>query len=209
MAFWLDEEDDVSVTNGIRTVLAMKKNLEHYNKSAPHLSEDPIQMRIGLNTGNVILCDIGASSNRVDLTIIGDAVNVASRMENAAKIYGLEQLISEGTVNRANAYFDFRLIDRILVKGKNTPVNCYQLLSEKNQLSSNQQILQATYDDALKAYFSGDFEVALNCFKKSCEFEEIGINANINPSRVFLDRCQRLINQRPAQWSGVWEMFNK
>ena len=208
MAFWLDEEEDVSVTNAVRTVLAMNKNLALYNNSTPHLTEDPIQMRIGLNTGNVILCDIGASSNRVDLTIIGDAVNVASRMESAAKIYGLEHLISEGTVKRTDTYFEYRLIDRVLVKGKNTPVNCYQLLSEKDQLSSIQQNLQETYDHALQAYFSGDFEVAVNRFKKSCEFEEPGINANLNPSRVFLNRCQRLIDQKPVQWSGVWEMFN-
>ena len=96
-----------------------------------------------------------------------------------------------------------------MVKGKNTPVNCYQLLSEKDKLSSNHQNLQATYDHALQAYFSGNFEVAINGFEKSCEFEEIGINANINPSRVFLDRCQRLIDQKPKQWSGIWEMFNK
>ena len=195
MAFWLDEEDDVSVTNAIRTVLAMKKNLEHYNKSAPHLSEDPIQMRIGLNTGNVILCDIGASSNRVDLTIIGDAVNVASRMENAAKIYGLEHLISEGTVNRANAYFDFRLIDRILVKGKNTPVNCYQLLSEKDQLSSNQQILQATYDDALKANFSGDFAIYSSGFQPEAnDIMDASLYGSALDIAIDENKCQEIIN---------------
>tara|TARA_Y100001970_G_scaffold290582_2_gene424856 strand:- start:18226 stop:20271 length:2046 start_codon:yes stop_codon:yes gene_type:complete len=209
MAFWLDDDHDVSVVNAVRAVLAMKKNLELFNSSLPDLTRDPIQMRIGLNTGNVILCDIGASSNRVDLTIIGDAVNVASRMESAAKVYGLDHLISEGTVNRTEDYFEYRLIDRVIVKGKNQPVNCYQLLSEKGQSSLPQKNLQETFDHALQAYFSGDFDAAVNGFQRSSEFEESGVYANLNPSQVFLNRCERLIDEKPKQWNGVWEFLIK
>ena len=162
-----------------------------------------------MNTGGVILCDIGAASNRVDLTIIGDAVNVAARMESAAKLYGLDHLISEGTVDRTDGYFEYRLIDRVVVKGKNEPVNCYQLLSETGNSSSVQQALQETYDHALQAYFAGDFNLAVNEFKKSAEFEEPVVHANLNPSQVFLDRCERLLDEKPRQWNGVWELLNK
>tara|TARA_E500000331_G_scaffold307280_1_gene312079 strand:+ start:2089 stop:4134 length:2046 start_codon:yes stop_codon:yes gene_type:complete len=209
MAFWLDDDSDISVVNAVRTVLAMKSNLDQFNSSQSGLDDDPIRMRVGLNTGGVILCDIGAASNRVDLTIIGDAVNVAARMESAAKLYGLDHLISEGTVDRTDGYFEYRLIDRVVVKGKNEPVNCYQLLSETGDSSSVQQALQETYDHALQAYFAGDFNLAVNEFKKSAEFEEPGVHADLNPSQVFLDRCERLLDEKPRQWNGVWELLNK
>ena len=209
MAFWLDDDQDVSVVNAVRAVLAMKENIERFNNTLSDLAHDPIHMRVGLNTGDVILCDIGASSNRVDLTIIGDAVNVASRMETAAKLYGLDHLISEGTVSRTDDYFEYRLIDRVIVKGKNEPVNCYELLSEKGHSSSAKQALQETYDLALQAYFSGDFNAAVNGFEKSSEFEDSGIYANINPSQVFLNRCYRLIEEKPKQWNGIWELLEK
>ena len=209
MAFWLDDDQDISVVNAVRSVLSMKTNLEVFNNSSSDLARDPIHIRIGVNTGDVILCDIGASSNRVDLTIIGDAVNVASRMESAAKLYGLDHLMSEGTVNRTDSYFEYRLIDRVIVKGKNAPVDCFQLLSEKGQSSPLQQNLQETFDQALQAYFSGNFDTAVEHFKKSSEFEEPGVYANLNPSKVFLNRCERLIEEKPKQWNGVWEFLSK
>ena len=209
MAFWLADDSDKSVYNAVNSIIELKKEVEALNKNHPLMAKDPIHIRMGLNTGKVILCDIGASNARVDLTIIGDAVNIASRLESASKNYGLDHLISEETVNRTNGNFEYRLIDRVIVKGKQTPVQCYQLISEKGCATKNQQKLLETFDKGLQAYFREEFTVALKTFEQSQRFEPSKIKTAKNPSLVFAERCQRLIELKPENWQGVWEFTTK
>src|SRR5262245_38436682 len=135
MAFWLDKNPLVSAERAIRVVLRLRRAIDIMNRENPVLAADPIHIRMGLNTGEVILCDLGAADARIDLTMIGDTVNTAARFESASKQYGVDNLVSEFTLVPLLDRFEARLLDRVKVKGKNHPVACYELFDEKGQLS--------------------------------------------------------------------------
>ncbi|MCB1159543.1 MAG: response regulator, partial [Leptospiraceae bacterium] len=95
MAFWMEDDLDKSSFAALGFMAQIHEELEKLNDTNPQLKQDPIKLRMGLNTGQAILCDIGAAESRIDLTIIGDTVNLAARLESAAKQYGLDNLVSE------------------------------------------------------------------------------------------------------------------
>lgn len=85
MAFWMDDDPAASAGRALSATLQMRPQIDAMNRANPTLAADPIVIRIGINTGEVILCDLGAAEARMDLTIIGDTVNVAARLESAGK----------------------------------------------------------------------------------------------------------------------------
>lgn len=209
LAFWLDDKTNESGSKALTAVLSLRDALEEMNKTSDLLKNDPISIRIGINTGEVILCDIGAIEARIDLTIISDAVNLASRLESASKQYGVDNLVSEFTLSNTNRDFAARIIDRIQVKGKNEAVNCYELIGLHKNISSRQNELIQIYNSAFNKYIAGEFESACKLFIMSEMLESPKTNINLNPSRVFIDRCKLLTENRPKTWDGVWRMMNK
>ena len=145
----------------------------------------------------------------MDLSIIGDTVNVAARFESASKQYGLDNLIGESTFGRLSEDFEGRLIDLVRVKGKHEPVGCYELLGEKGQISERETALIQEYTRAMTLYRTGSFEQALDAFQRSGEFERVTADGAINPSRLFSDRCRTLIANPPAHWDGAWTLTSK
>ena len=206
MAFWIDNDTSESASKALNSLLQIREAIKHMNLSEKIFKEDPLEIRIGINTGEVILCDIGAKQARVDLTIIGDTVNVASRLESCAKNYGVDHLVSEETISRSNQTFVSRMIDQILVKGKDKPVKCYQLL-DKSNASVNSSELIDIYTNALTSYLDSDFENALRLFEHSEKLESK--KYEINPSKVLKNRCVTLLNTPPDYWSGAWEFSEK
>ena len=93
MSFWLVEQTEDVAKNVMDTIISLKNEIIDMNKNNDLFKEDPIIIRIGINAGDVILCDIGAENARIDLTIIGDSVNIAARLESASAHYGVENLI--------------------------------------------------------------------------------------------------------------------
>ena len=81
MSFWFDEGENQNHDKCLLSILEIQKAIKELNESDPIMKEDPLKVRMGLNSGDVILCDIGAAKARVDLTMIGDAVNIAARLE--------------------------------------------------------------------------------------------------------------------------------
>lgn len=207
MAFWLDEGGDVYCRSAIDAVLRLRLALKEMNETSKLLFSDPIAIRIGLNSGDVILCDIGAVEARVDLTIISDAVNLASRFESASKQYGVDNLISETTLHPVRNEYAARIIDRVRVKGKASAASCFELFNRLGQESARERELIGAFEAGFAAYSAGDFERAEACFKDSA-----GLEANpqdINPSRVYLGRCAELRANPPTEWDGVWSLSTK
>ncbi len=129
MAFWgapLDIEDHALLA--CKTALKMNERLEELNKGWP--DNFKIRIGIGLNTGDMIVGNMG-STQRMDYTIMGDQVNLGSRVEGANKVYGTELIITEHTYKLVKDYTIVRELDIVRVKGKVKPVKIYELLAIK------------------------------------------------------------------------------
>ena len=209
MAFWLDDGRGSSTKKAVDSVLAMRHALRQMNETSQRLSADPIAIRIGINTGDVILCDIGAVEARVDLTIISDAVNVAARFESASKQYGVDNLISELTLAPIKDYYATRIIDRVRVKGKSSAVGCYELFDFIGSVSARDKELIGTFECGFQEYSNGNFEAALRKFNESAQLESVGLSASVNPSRLYMNRCRQLLEVEPKDWDGVWSLSEK
>jgi DNA-binding response OmpR family regulator len=209
MAFWMDDDPAATAERALRATLEMRTQIAAMNATRPALAADPIHIRMGINTGEVILCDLGAAEARMDLTIIGDTVNVAARFESASKQYGLDILVGEATIRPVEDRFSARLIDWVRVKGKNQPLGCYELLGERDKITPRQEQLMAEFTRAMEAYRSGDFARALELFQATEALEANAAAGDLNPSRLHQQRCRQLLEKPPQNWDGVWTLASK
>ena len=209
MAFWMEDDTLVSAERALRATLKMRLRIEALNASSPLLAADPIQIRIGINSGEVILCDLGAADARMDLTIIGDAVNLAARLESAGKQYGIDLLVGQSTYEPVRDLFAARLIDLVQVKGKTKPVACYEVFAESGRTTPGQDRLIAGLTEAVATYQAGNFAAALGQSEATNAMEAVTEAGRINPSRLYQDRCRYLLANRPDHWEGVWVLSSK
>lgn len=163
-----------------------------------------LHVRMGLNSGRMVVGNMG-SAQRLNYTMMGDAVNLASRLEGANGAYGSDIMISESTYQACADHIDVRELDRIRVVGKTEPVTVYQLLERKNETPPELTDLVTTFEAALAKYKDRDFKTALNSFEKC-----LGIMAEDGPSQVYVERCRMLIESPPpADWDGVHTLSQK
>jgi DNA-binding response OmpR family regulator len=209
MAFWMDDDPAASAERALRATLAMRPQMAAMNAANPTLAADPVRIRVGINSGEVILCDLGAAEARMDLTIIGDPVNVAARFESASKQYGTNLLVGESTYQPVANLFVARLIDLVRVKGKNRPVGCYEVLAERSRATPREEQLVAAFSQGMEAYRAGDFARALEAFRGAEALEADADPGHLNPSRLFLHRCSQLRESPPTDWDGVWTLASK
>ena len=187
---YLQEDDPL---RAVRTALQMRSALGTLNAHRMTLGEKPIRIGIGISTGEVVSGNIG-SEKRMDFTVIGDGVNISSRLESLTKHYGTDILISEHTQREIGDQFTTRLVDRVLIKGKKEPVELYEVLGEGGlALSSAEELFCRGFD----LYQKGKFSKAVEHFSRGAEGDSL--------CRVFLSRCSQLEDDPPPpDWDGVW-----
>ncbi|MCP5102790.1 MAG: adenylate/guanylate cyclase domain-containing protein [bacterium] len=194
MAFW---GAPVSIPEhaspAVKTALDCQKELELLNEEFIQKGLPALGMRIGVNTGDVIVGNIG-SIKRFEYTVIGDAVNLASRLEGINKQYGTGVICGSLTRELADNDFLFRRLDMIRVKGKLKPTEIFEVVCEKETASDELVQTITRFEDALGIYFKGDFKEALQ------QFESI---PGDGPSQIFAKRCKHLLESPPADWDGI------
>jgi adenylate cyclase len=163
-----------------------------------------IAVRMGLNTGLMVVGNMG-SAQRMDYTIMGDSVNLASRLEGANKAYGSDIMISEMTYAKVRDDVDVRELDTLRVVGKNEPIKVFQLLERKGAASELVAQLTVAFELALGHYKLRDYAQALAGFTQCVEMvPEDG------PSQVYCKRCAAYLENPPADdWDGVFNLTEK
>lgn len=189
----------------IETALSMQQQLVHFNQHQQDCGRPTLEIGIGINSDDVITGNIG-SSKRMEFTVIGDGVNLTSRIESATKLYGCPIIISENTYELCQDTIWVRELDYVCVKGKRQPVRLYEVLGLRSQhLSSTQQKLIALYHQGRAYYQQQQFDLAIDTFTTL-----LRQNPNDQATRLHISRCQRLIQQPPTQdWDGSWQLQAK
>ncbi|MEY2547221.1 MAG: adenylate cyclase [Verrucomicrobiota bacterium] len=189
----------------MRAAIAMIKELNTLNQQRLTHGQKPIAIGIGLNTDSIVSGNIG-SPKRMDYTVIGDGVNLASRLESACKEYSAQILCSENTWKQLRGSYRGREIDRVIVKGKTQPIAVYEILDfHTDETFPNLPEAVTAFRGALKHYRSGDFDRAAAQFR-----EVLTLNPADKLSETYIVRCEYLkANPLNGEWDGVWRMKSK
>ena len=188
----------------VRAALAMQQALEELRQGWMRRSDIPesarnMRTRIGVNSGRFVVGNMGCS-RRMHYTMMGDAVNLAARLETISGQYGVEILMGEDCKLQISAEFHYRKIDCIRVKGRKNAVDVFEVLRVTNPS------LDKAYTEAWLAYVNADFEDAERLFLMASQFE---LRPEINPSLVLSKRCVALHQTSPKDWQGVWSWEHK
>ncbi len=183
--------------------LEMISGLEELNRKWVEQGGRPIAIGIGLNTGPVNVGNMG-SNKRLAWTVMGDNVNLASRLEGMTKQYRSRVIISEGTYHEVAHQFVAREVDRIRVKGKKQPVVIYELMAPISERDTYAPLL-AQFNAALDVYRSQNWLEATGKFG-----ELLAVYPDDGPTQILLQRCIEFLDAAPEpDWDGVYVMKSK
>jgi adenylate cyclase len=205
MAFWNAPLTTPShVRHACECALAMLKELERLNHSWLKRGLPSIHIGIGIHCGMARVGNMG-SKQRFEYTVIGDTVNLASRLEGLTKLYGAEILVSDAVRNVLEQdNFAFRWLDTVRVVGKSEPVALYQLLGERGISTAAQLEEMRMYSSALSLYADGNFQTAGQLFRKLT-----GQQPQDKLYKLYEERCQKLAENPPAHWDGITDLQMK
>ena len=192
---------DRSPEDAVHTSVKMLNALRVYNKERIQEGNNPILIGIGVNTGKMMLGTLG-ESDRMEGSVISDAVNLAARLEGLTKLYKTPLLLSEETLLKiGDSIFDTRLIDKVAVKGKENPVMVYEVLNgEYTDLRDAKITTLPKFKKGFELYQNQQFKNALEFFKTCIEkVPEDGV------AELYIERCEKLISSGwdTETWDGI------
>ncbi len=205
MAFWnglLKQSDHAE--KACRCALKSMQKLKELNVKLEQRGLVPLKARIGVNTGTMLAGFMG-SNQKNQYTIMGDNVNLASRLEGANKSFGTSIMISEFTCDQVSELFDVRFLDIIRVPGKAKPVKTYELLGEKGTGNPVWNQVLPVYHQAIQEFGAQEFLSA-----KAKFLEVLGILGQDKPCETYIHRAEAfIVNPPPKDWDGVFELKTK
>lgn len=205
IAFWgapLEQPDHAR--RACLAAIDMQRYLIDYRARLKAEGRPVLRVRMGMNTGDMLIGNMG-SAQRMDYTMMGDAVNLAARLEGANKFYATHNMISESTYAQVADAVEVRELDLIRVVGRREPVRVYELLERKGELNGEKQQLVDRYAAALEQYRAQRFEEALAGFRSVLELDE-----DDGPALTYVERCQTFIETPPgSDWDGVYQLTGK
>ncbi|OQY60029.1 MAG: adenylate/guanylate cyclase domain-containing protein [Desulfobacteraceae bacterium 4572_88] len=193
-----DDDED----RGVRTAIAMLSEMFAWNREREAEGKKPVDMGVGLNTGKIVTGNIG-SPKRMDYTMIGDGVNLASRLESACKQYAARIIISEFTYEKLRGTYIIREIDRVVVKGQSKPVNIYEVLDYHNKETEtfpNMRQVLTLFKEGVDLYRSRNWDNSAEAFREVL---------NLNPGdkklcEMYFKRCSYMKENPPGpEWDAV------
>ena len=197
VAFWnapLGQADHAA--RACRAALRCQRRLAELRPEFQQRTGALVKCRIGVNTGDVVVGNMG-SRERFNYTILGDAANLASRLEGANKAFGTYLMVSETTWQQSGGNFVGRELGRLRVVGRKTPVRVYELAGLPG---AERPAYFAAFEQALALFYAGDFTAAEAAFEKLPD----------DPAaRAYAAQCQALRAHPPAEWDGVWSLTEK
>ncbi len=202
IAFWnapLDEEDHAKRI--LSAAMKCQMRLTELREELEKLSGSKMYQRIGMNTGYAVVGNMGSSA-RFDYTMLGDSVNLASRLEGLNKQFGTYTMCSEATMNAALKYgcdLKFRKLANVAVVGKKEPVVVYEPMFEDVFNSKKEQI--EIFDKGRDIFYQGNFTEALKIFESKEDIDP--------PCHFYAEKCRRFIQTPPEHFEGVWVATEK
>jgi len=175
-----------------RAALHCREALQRLYDSPDWRNAPRFETRFGLHRCVATVGHFGAP-DRLNYTAIGDGINLASRLEGLNKYYGTHIIASERIHAAAKDKFEFRLLDRVAVKGKSEGIVIHELLAERAEEKSRPELVEL-YEQAFASYQNGDFETALKLLERQDEDA---------PSRVLAHRCREFLTNPPCNWNGI------
>lgn len=202
MAYWnapndIKNHEDTAVKAAIEQIKKLKMLNEIFEKE----NLPSLEIGIGIHTGIATVGEMG-SEGRSDYTVIGDSVNLASRLEGLNKFYGTHILISEDTKKGLKDDYLFRDIDTVRAKGKSKPVKIYEVLMLEDDNERFHKEIKL-YNNALQLYKKADFAGAKEIFEELKEENELKLYI------LYLQRCDDFMKNPPEKFEGVWNFETK
>lgn len=204
MAFWgAPISDPLHVQHALQAALKMRSEVRKLQEEFTSRHLLSIDVGIGINTGDMFVGDMG-SEYRKAYTVLGDSVNVASRLEGLVRFYGAPIVVGEAT-REGQDDFVFRMLDRVRVKGRKTTLTVFELVCLKSDLTQEQAKEIQAHEEALQLYFAQQWSQALSMFKTLSDKYP-----NAKLYKLFIDRIEKL-SKAPAQadWDGAYEWIVK
>ncbi|RBQ30912.1 adenylate/guanylate cyclase domain-containing protein [Arcobacter sp. FW59] len=206
MAYWnapidIKNHSDLALKASLEQLEVLEKlNIELEKENLPK-----IDIGIGLNTGEVIVGEMG-STLRSDYTVIGDSINLGSRVESLCKFYGSKLNITNYTKEKLKDDYIFRFLDLVKVKGKEKPVEIWQVLGQRDIVDEFLKSELTLYNQAINLYKNSQFEEALELFTN---LEMNPNKTNENLYKIYIKRCEDFIKTPPNNFDGVFEHTTK
>jgi adenylate cyclase len=198
MAFWgAPVSDPNHATNAVLTALSMQKDLQQLAEPFKARGWPELHIGVGVNTGVMTVGDMG-SPVRKSYTVMGDAVNLGSRLEGITKEYGVGVVVGEQTRAKAQGIL-FRELDRVRVKGKDEPISIHEPLGLINQISAGVQDEMHCWENALRLYRTQDWDAA------EAQLKQLAADSpDCHLYALYLERINYLrINPPGEAWDGV------
>jgi class 3 adenylate cyclase/CHASE2 domain-containing sensor protein len=196
--FWAPIPEENHAERACRTALLMRKALPGFNADISSHGIEPIDFRVGIASGDVLVGNIG-SHDRFNYTVLGDTVNLASRLEWTGKEYAVHIIISEGTHEQVRDKFLFRELDTIAVKGKSEGVRIYELLGFREETIDMTQYRK--YEEALALYRNGSYLDAGKIWESLMSVDET--------AHIMALRCVEILQWKVLVENGVYHMTHK
>lgn len=197
---------DKNPLDAVYAGLGMFESLKNYNQNRHKQGLPSLQIGIAINTGLVTIGVLG-SSERMDTTVIGDAVNIASRVEGLTKVYHCTLMITGETYQHIKHHQDLkiRFIDKVQIKGKHTATELYEVFNhDPSSIQERKMRYRGLLENAFHAYQQGEWDQAIQLFRQYRQiFPEDPV---VQP---FLQRCQTYKAIPPGSWTGVYRLDSK
>ena len=205
MAFWgapIPNADHAAAA--VRCAIAMRDRCAELRPGWKERYGVDVFARAGLSSGDAVVGNMG-SKHKYNYTVMGDMVNLASRLEGANKAYGTALMISEACYAPVKDLVVTRELDLLAVKGKDKPVRVYEVFGEVGKVDAGVTALTAAFTAALAQYRARDFAGAEAAFR-----DILVKNPDDGPSKTYVERCRHLAAEPPGDdWDGVWHLKEK